>query len=291
MSCKLKRISIRRRDSAADSLTIESTTADKGYHAVAEMKQLQAEGIRTVISDPVKNRKLENLDPEDAQVVRQAKRSAGSRSGKELLRRRGMHLERSFAHILDAGGARRTTLRGLGNLNKRFKVSAAIYNLSQLMRKLFGVGTPKQLAAMGKALFLVWRTIVGVGCGLFRMDRTNRAERHKTNTRWNRLQVSAWSNERDNRNFRLDFSVFQKELFFNGLLGRNRSDPARVSPVGKNTLSWSALQKNKGGPRQTIPRRSLILSRMSLGAFATGGPREFPGPDLFPRRCFRVVCS
>ncbi len=92
-------------DSAADSLTIESTTADKGYHAVAEMKQLQAEGIRTVISDPVKNRKLENLDPEDAQVVRQAKRGAGSKSGKELLRRRGMHLERSFAHILDAAEA------------------------------------------------------------------------------------------------------------------------------------------------------------------------------------------
>jgi len=167
-------------DSAADSLTIESTTADKGYHAVAEMKQLQAEGIRTVISDPVKNRKLENLDTEDAQVVRRAKRSTGSKSGKELLRRRGMHLERSFAHILDAGGARRTTLRGLENLNKRFKVSAAIYNLSQLMRKLFGVGTPKQLAAMGKALFLVWRTIVVVGCGLFRMDRTNREERHSS---------------------------------------------------------------------------------------------------------------
>jgi len=167
-------------DTAADSLTIQSATADKGYHAVAEMKQLQAEGIRTVISDPVKNRKLENLDREDARVVRKAKRSAGSKSGKALLRRRGMHLERSFAHLLDAGGARRTTLRGLGNLNKRFKVSAAIYNLSQLMRKLFGVGTPKQLAAMGKALFLVWRTIVVVGCGLFRMDRTNRAERHSS---------------------------------------------------------------------------------------------------------------
>ena len=113
-------------------------------------------------------------------MVRKAKRSTGSKSGKELLRRRGMHLERSFAHILDAGGARRTTLRGLGNLNKRCKVSAAIYNLSQLMRKLFGVGTPKQLAAMGKVSFLVWRTVVGVGCGLFRMDRTNRAERHNS---------------------------------------------------------------------------------------------------------------
>jgi len=167
-------------DSAADNLTIESTAADKAYHAVAEMKQLQAEGIRTVISDPVKNRKLDNLDSEDARVVRQAKRSAGSKSGKELLRRRGMHLERSFAHILDAGGVRRTTLRGLGNLNKRFKVSAAIYNLSQLMRKLFGVGTAKQMAAMGKALFLVWRTILVVGCELFHKDRTNRWARHRS---------------------------------------------------------------------------------------------------------------
>lgn len=167
-------------DSAADHLTIESTAADKAYHAVAEMKQLQAEGIRTVISDPVKNRKLDNLDSADARVVRQAKRSAGSKSGKELLRRRGMHLERSFAHILDAGGVRRTTLRGLGNLNKRFKVSAAIYNLSQLMRKLFGVGTAKQMAAMGKALFLVWRTILVVGCELFNKDRTNQWARHRS---------------------------------------------------------------------------------------------------------------
>jgi transposase len=164
-------------DADADTLTIESTTADKGYHAVAEMKQLQSEGIRTVISDPVKNRKLENLDKEEAEVVRKAKRSASSKSGKELLKRRGMHLERSFAHILDAGGARRTTLRGLENLNKRFKLSAAIYNLSQLMRKLFGVGTPKQLAAMGKALFLVWRTILVVGCELLGMDRTNPPEK------------------------------------------------------------------------------------------------------------------
>src|SRR6185436_11316622 len=102
------------------SLTIESTTADKGYHAVSEMAALQQEGIRTVISDPVTNRKMENLSVADGKVVRKAKRSAQSESGKELLQRRGMHLERTFAHILDAGGARRTTLRGLKNLNKRF---------------------------------------------------------------------------------------------------------------------------------------------------------------------------
>lgn len=144
----------------AGSLTIESTTADKGYHAAAEMAALQQEGIRTVISDPVANRKMENLSVADRKVVRKAKRSAQSASGKALLRRRGMHLERSFAHILDAGGARRTTLRGLENLNKRFKFAAAVYNLSQLMRKLLKVGTPKQWAAWAKALVLILRRLL-----------------------------------------------------------------------------------------------------------------------------------
>jgi transposase len=139
-------------DRPADSLTIQSATADKGYHAPNELSQLQQEGIRTVISDPVKNRNLDNLSPEAAKAVRAAKRSARSESGKQLLKQRGRHLERSFAHVLDAGGARRTTLRGSENLNKRHKVSAAIYNLSQLMRAIWGVGTPKQWAAGVKSL-------------------------------------------------------------------------------------------------------------------------------------------
>lgn len=145
----------------ADSLTIVSATADKGYYALPEMETLQAEGIRTVISDPVLNRKLENLSPTETLTLRKAKRSTGSKSGKELLRKRGMHIERTFAHILDAGGARRTTLRGLINLNKRFKIAAAIYNLSQLMRKVLGVGTPKQWAAGANSLFrFFWRFVV-----------------------------------------------------------------------------------------------------------------------------------
>jgi len=138
----------------ADSLTIRSATADKGYHAAGEMGRLHQEGIRTVISDPVKNRKLDKLSVDEAKAVSKARRSARSESGKKLLKQRGQHLERSFAHVLDAGGARRTTLRGAENLNKRHKVSAAIYNLSQLMRVICGVGTPKQWAAGRKPL--VW---------------------------------------------------------------------------------------------------------------------------------------
>jgi len=149
------------------SLTVQSATADKGYYAVKEMSQLQQEGIKTVISDPIKNRKLENLSPEEADAVRQAKRSSGSKSGKKLLKKRGMHLERSFAHLLDAGGARRTTLQGLENLNKRFKLAAAIYNLSQLMRQIWGVGTPKQWAAGVKTLaWMFYRLFVTGWSGL-----------------------------------------------------------------------------------------------------------------------------
>jgi transposase len=137
-----------------DTLTVESVTSDKGYYAVSELPVLQQEGIRTVICDPIDNRRLDKLEPAARRAVLGARRSVKSESGKELLRRRGMHIERSFAHILDCGGMRRATLRGWENLNKRYKLAAAFYNLSQLMRKLFGFGTPKQLVALGPLLFL-----------------------------------------------------------------------------------------------------------------------------------------
>jgi transposase len=137
-----------------DTLTVNSVTSDKGYYAVHELQALQQEDIRTVIADPIDNRRLDKLEPDEKKAVQAARRSTKSTSGKALLRRRGRHIERSFAHVLDCGGMRRTTLRGWENLNKRFKLAAAIYNLSQLMRKLFGIGTPKQLAARGRLLFL-----------------------------------------------------------------------------------------------------------------------------------------
>lgn len=122
-------------------------TADKGYYCVAELEAIQESGIKTVISDPLRNRRIDTLMPQQRRVVRRARCSAKSAYGKALLRRRGMHIERSFAHLLDSGGMRRATLRGQHNLEKRYKIAAATYNLSQLLRHLFGIGTPKQAAA------------------------------------------------------------------------------------------------------------------------------------------------
>ncbi len=69
------------------------------------------------------------------------------------MRRRGELGERSFRHVLDYGGARRTTLRGRVNSWKRYLVQTACMNLSLLLRHTSGLGTLKQTwAASRKAL-------------------------------------------------------------------------------------------------------------------------------------------
>lgn len=125
-----------------------SLTTDEGYFSTEEVCALQGEGIRTVMGDPHESRR--NKDKQckvTRQTLAKAKRAVRSKSGKALLRKRGEHLERSFAHVLDHGGLRRATLRGVENLTKRQIAAAMTFNLSLLMRKTFGFGTPKQWVA------------------------------------------------------------------------------------------------------------------------------------------------
>jgi len=168
------------RDEPPGGLTVETVTADKGYFEVTQVQALQQEQIKTVICDPINNRRIDKLDDAGQQAVKAARRSTQSKYGKKLLRRRGMHLERAFAHILDCGGMRRATLRGRQNLNKRFKLAAAFYNISQLMRKLFGIGTPKQCEAMGRGAFgafwerfALWLLAITVKCIALESKKTN----------------------------------------------------------------------------------------------------------------------
>jgi transposase len=125
-----------------------SLTTDEGYFSAEEVCALQSEGIRTVMGDPHESRR--NKDKQckvTRQTLNSAMRAVKSKSGKALLKKRGEHLERSFAHVLDHGGLRRATLRGVENLTKRQIAAVMTYDLSLLMRKVFGHGTPKQWAA------------------------------------------------------------------------------------------------------------------------------------------------
>jgi hypothetical protein len=71
--------------------------------------------------------------------------------GKEAMRKRGEVVERSFAHVLDRVGIRRTWLWGRENVHKRYLVHVAGYNLGILMSALLGAGTPKDLAGFTNA--------------------------------------------------------------------------------------------------------------------------------------------
>jgi transposase len=135
---------------------------DEGYFALRQIAALQLCGVRTVIADPqAQRRKLEPLEDEQRRALRSSRRATRSQSGKALLRKRGEYLERSFAHVLDQGGLRRTTLRGCEKLTKRQKTGALTFNLSVLLRHLFGVGTLKQAVAlwpatMIRAILVAW---------------------------------------------------------------------------------------------------------------------------------------
>ena len=84
---------------------------------------------------------------ERAAVYGNRRRIRGKR-GKLPMRKRAEKVERSFAHCHGTGGMRRTHLRGHPEILKRLLMHASAFNLDLLMRKLFGLGTPRALAGL-----------------------------------------------------------------------------------------------------------------------------------------------
>jgi len=73
------------------------------------------------------------------------------------LKLRAELVERSFALILDRGGMRRVWLRGRENVQKRYLIHVAGYNLGLIMRLLTGAGTPREFNARACAWSLmIW---------------------------------------------------------------------------------------------------------------------------------------
>ncbi len=83
------------------------------------------------------------------------RRRIRSEHGKELLRRRGELLERSFAHAYETGGMRRVHLRGRENILKRVLIHVGGFNLSLVMRQLLGKGTPRGLQGLSADALLI----------------------------------------------------------------------------------------------------------------------------------------
>jgi transposase len=138
--------------SAAGALT--ALVADKGYHSNQTLIDLDAIGVRSYIAEPNRGRRQWTTSPDAQRAVYGNRRRVRGGRGQRWLRRRGEYVERSFAHVYDTGGMRRTHLRGHRNILKRLLVHASAFNLSLLMRQLCGRGTPRGL--QGRRLAARW---------------------------------------------------------------------------------------------------------------------------------------
>lgn len=118
---------------------------DKGYHSRKVVSDLGEAGVRTYCAEPKRGRQQWSGQQREQQAVYANRRRVRGERGKRLLRQRGEKLERWNEHLYDRGGMRRVHLRGRMNILKRLVVHAGAANLGLLMRKIFGVGTPKGL--------------------------------------------------------------------------------------------------------------------------------------------------
>lgn len=156
---------------------IEDVAADKGYHKTETIRDVSEErGMRTYI--PERERKGRRRWSDKPAVQQKAfyanrRRVRGQRS-KRLQRRRSEVVERTFAHMCETGGGRRSWLRGLEKVRKRWLIQAAARNLGLILRTLFGVGTARSLQRAGGLLCFLhlavlerWRRIWRV-CGVQR---------------------------------------------------------------------------------------------------------------------------
>lgn len=139
---------------AGSDVVITDVAADKGYHSAETLGTIAEETpYRTYIPEPKRRRKGHRKGPHRGNrkppaqrkaVLANRRRMKGDR-GKRLQRLRSEKVERTFAHLLETGGARRTWLRGISKVRKRYSLAAAAHNLGVLMRALFGIGTPRSL--------------------------------------------------------------------------------------------------------------------------------------------------
>jgi IS5 family transposase len=129
-------------DKIAEERVAEVVT-DKGYHSNETMMELVELEMRSYVPEPERGRRDWEGKEAEREAVYGNRRRIRGRRGRRLLKRRGEYLERSFAHAYETGGMRRVHLRGRENILKRLLVHVGGFNLSLVMRKLVGRGTPR----------------------------------------------------------------------------------------------------------------------------------------------------
>jgi len=160
-----------------DAQLVAEAVTDKGYHSNATLVELAEMTVRSYVCEPQRGgRKWEGKAAAQAAVYANRRRTRGARS-KRLMRRRGEYVERSFAHNYDTGGMRRLHLKGKDNIHKRLLVHVGGFNLSLVMRKITGKGTPRGFQGLLLHLFTLLCTWWMLAIGPWRPVATSRHHR------------------------------------------------------------------------------------------------------------------
>jgi transposase len=143
---------------AGSEQEVEEAVADKGYHKAETLAECEHWNTRTYIPEPKgRDYDWQHKPPEWRKATSANRRRTRGARSKRLQKKRSELVERSFAHVLETGGGRRTWLRGLAEVTKRYVVQVAAYNLGRLMRKLFGVGKPRAMQGSGGSpVWVAW---------------------------------------------------------------------------------------------------------------------------------------
>jgi transposase len=158
-------------EAAGSEVKIAEVVADKGYHANATLELAADLDMRTYIPEPKqKNKRVWTDKPDEVKrAVYNNRRRMARAKGKRLGRLRSERVERSFAHVCDTGGSRRSWIRKLEEVTKRYRIAAAAHNLARIMRLLFGIGKPRVLQAPADlawlaqlAMLAIWRLLEAV---------------------------------------------------------------------------------------------------------------------------------
>ena len=130
---------------------IEEIVADKGYHAAETIELADDLNFRTYIPERNRTQRSRWTDKpaEFQQAVYANRRRLKRGKSRKLQRLRSERVERTFAHVCDTGGMRRSWLKEVVNVSKRYLLAAAAHNLGRILRKLFGVGKPRTLQDLG----------------------------------------------------------------------------------------------------------------------------------------------
>ena len=152
----LQSVALAQRNLTAAGLEVEirEVVADKGYHQNEALADCAECHLRTYVPEPERGRRRwADKPPGQEAAFRANRRRVRGKRGRRLQRLRSERVERSFAHVCQTGGARRTWLRGLEKLAKRYRLVAAAHNLGLIMRRLFGIGKPRGLQGAAAAWF------------------------------------------------------------------------------------------------------------------------------------------